>query len=130
MKEYHDLPLAAINSECCEVNVCIDLNATCFPVGFSDSMARVLDPAEMVGPLVNPFYLGVAKVAHEADRDTLGRLSVDAVDHFNGDLHAPRFHLEISRRYRVSIASTDGSGISCERSSSDDKDNGRTGYSV
>jgi hypothetical protein len=52
MEECHDLPLAAINSECREINVRVDLNAARFPVGLSDLVAGVPDPAEMVGPLV------------------------------------------------------------------------------
>ena len=52
MEEYHDLPLAAINSECREINMRVDFNATRFPVGFSDLAAGVPDAAEMVGPLV------------------------------------------------------------------------------
>jgi len=95
--------LAAINSQRREINVRVNFNGACFPVGHSDSAARVLDPTEMVGPLVYPFYLGIVKVAHEADRNTLGRLSMDAVDHFNRYVHAPRFHPEVSRRYRARI---------------------------
>jgi hypothetical protein len=111
MKEHHDLPLAAINSERREINMRVNLNAARLPAGLSDLAIRVPDPAEMVGPLVYPFRLGSAKGAHEADRNTLGRLSVDAVNHLNGDLHAPRFHPGISRRYRVSIAAMKSSDV-------------------
>jgi hypothetical protein len=122
-EEYHYLPLAAINSERREINVRVDLNTACIPIGFPHATARVFYLSEMVGPLIYPFRLGIAKVAHEADRDTLGRLSMDAVDHFNGDLHAPRFHLKISRRYRVSIAAMASSGTSGRAMITSDKDN-------
>jgi hypothetical protein len=97
--------LAAINSQCREINVRVNFNNAGFTVGHSGSAARVPDPTEMIGPLVYPFYLGIVKAAHEADCNTLGRMPMDAVDYFNGYVHAPRFHPEISRRYRGCIIS-------------------------
>jgi hypothetical protein len=82
----------------------VNLDDACFPGSHSGLAGGVPDPAEMVGVLVYPFVLGIIKVAREADRDTLSRLTVDDVDHLNGYLHALRFHLNISRRYRVYIA--------------------------